>query len=100
MNRLEKLAGIKEDATSAPAPVAPAADAKVQGSINLKLFQKLDPNLNPANLSTTIGKVKSGTALNINDNKVLAELMTSLIKTSDDALLNQIFSNLKQIQAK
>jgi len=79
---------------------APAAPERVQGSINIKLFQQLDPNLNPSVLSTTIGKVRNGSALNMNDNKVLAELMTSMIKTSDDALLAKIFANLKQIQAK
>ena len=79
---------------------APAAPERVQGSINIKLFQQLDPNLNPSVLSTTIGKVRNGSALNMNDNKILAELMTSMIKTSDDALLAKIFSNLKQIQAK
>jgi hypothetical protein len=79
---------------------APATPERVQGSINIKLFQQLDPNLNPSVLSTTIGKVRNGSALNMNDNKVLAELMTSMIKTSDDALLAKIFANLKQIQAK
>jgi len=79
---------------------APATPERVQGSINIKLFQQLDPNLNPSVLSTTIGKVRNGSALNMNDNKVLAELMTSMIKTSDDALLVKIFANLKQIQAK
>jgi hypothetical protein len=75
------------------------APEKVQGSINLLLFKQLNPNINPTNLSTTVGKVKNGSALNMNDNKILAELMTSLIKTSDDTLLNKIFANLKQIQA-
>lgn len=93
MNRLQQLANINEID-------APAAPERVQGSINIKLFQQLDPNLNPSVLSTTIGKVRNGSALNMNDNKVLAELMTSMIKTSDDALLAKIFANLKQIQAK
>jgi hypothetical protein len=93
VNRLQQLANINEID-------APAAPERVQGSINIKLFQQLDPNLNPSVLSTTIGKVRNGSALNMNDNKVLAELMTSMIKTSDDALLAKIFANLKQIQAK
>ena len=96
MNRLQKLAGIDE----VEAPVAPAADTTVQGSINIKLFQQLDPSLTPASISTTVGKVKNGSALNMNDNKVLSGLMTSMIKTSDDNLLAKIFANLKQIQAK
>jgi hypothetical protein len=97
MNRLQELAGINE----IEAPIAPTtADAKVQGSINIKLFQQLDPSLTPASISTTVGKVKNGSALNMNDNKVLAGLMTSMIKTSDDGLLAKIFANLKQIQTK
>ena len=96
MNRLQELAGINE----IEAPAVPAANTTVQGSINIKLFQQLDPNLTPASLTTTIGKVKNGSALNMNDNKILSQLMTSLIKTPDDALLTKIFANLKQIQAK
>jgi hypothetical protein len=73
---------------------------KVQGIINLNLFKQLNPNINPSILSTAVTKVKNGTSLGMNDNKILAELMISLIRTSDDALLNKIFSNLKQIQSK
>jgi hypothetical protein len=73
---------------------------KVQGTINLNLFKQLNPNINPSALSTAVTKVKNGTSLGMNDNKILAELMASLIRTSDDALLNKIFSNLKQIQSK
>ena len=73
---------------------------KVQGTINLNLFKQLNPNINPSALSTAVTKVKNGTSLGMNDNKILAELMASLVRTSDDALLNKIFSNLKQIQSK
>lgn len=105
MNRLQQLAGLQKEAPNAPAaPAAPAANAqpeKVQGSINLKLFQSLNiPDFNPSSFSTTIGKVKSGGALNMNDNKILANTMAALIKTSDDALLGKIFANLKQMEAK
>ena len=93
---------IKEDATSAPtAPATGTQPAKVQGSINLKLFQGLNiPDFNPSTFATTIGKVKAGTTLSMIDNKILANTMTALIKTSDDALLGKIFANLKQIEAK
>ena len=89
-----------EEAITPTTPAAPTAPEKVQGSINLVLLKQLDPNLNPSSVSTTIGKVKNGSALNMNDNKILSGLMTSLIKTSDDVLLSKIFANLKQIQAK
>ena len=93
---------LKEDATSAPAaPSTGTQPGKVQGSINLKLFQGLNiPDFNISTFTTTIGKVKNGTALNVNDNKILANTMAALIKTSDDALLGKIFANLKQIEAK
>jgi len=73
---------------------------KVQGTVNLNLFKELDPNLNPSLITTAISKVKNGTSLGMTDNKTLAELMAALIKTSDDALLAKIFTNLKQIQSK
>jgi hypothetical protein len=103
MNRLQQLAGLNENVTNTPAaPAANTQPEKVQGSsINLKLFQGLNiPDFNPSTFTVAINKVKSGTTLNMNDNKILANTMVALIKTSDDALLNRIFSNLKQIQAK
>jgi len=104
MNRLQQLAGFKlEEAelpTPTPAATTPTTPSKVQGTINVKLFQQLDPNITPTSIATTVAKVKNGSVLNLNDNKVLAQLMTSLVKTSDDALLAKIFANLKQIQAK
>lgn len=95
MNRLQELAGLKEENGVEP------ADGKVQGSINIALFKSLNiPDFNPSTFSTTIGKVKSGTSLSTLDNKILANTMTALIKTSDDALLSKIFTNLKQVEAK
>ncbi len=95
MNRLQQLAGLNEEVTNDDQP------SKVQGSVNLKLFQKLNiPDFNPSMFATTIGKVKAGTTLSLNDSKILANIMIALIKTSDDTLLGQIFANLKQIEAK
>ena len=36
MNRLQKLAGLKEDATSAPAPVNAPSDVKALGNVQSK----------------------------------------------------------------
>jgi hypothetical protein len=36
----------------------------------------------------------------ITENKILADVMVAMIKSSDDGLLTQIFQNLKQIEAK
>ena len=43
--------------------------------------------------------VKQNKVLNTAANKILADIMTAMIKTSDDALLAKIFSNLKNIEA-
>jgi hypothetical protein len=102
MNRLQQLAGLINEATNAPTePATNTKPEKVQGSINLKLFQGLNiPDFNPSAFTTAINKVKAGTALNTTDNKILANTMAALVKTSDDALLSRIFANLKQIEAK
>jgi hypothetical protein len=97
MNRLQKLAGLKE---KEEVPSTSTQPDRVQGSFNFKLFQGLNiPEFNPSTFATTISKVKAGTGLNVADNKILANTMVALIKTEDDALLSKIFSNLKQIQA-
>ena len=92
--RFKQLAGIKE--------VAPTTNStQVQGQIKTELFKKLGvADFDPAKFSTTINLVKQGKTLNTAANKVLSDVMVAMIKTNDDALLNQIFSNLKQIEAK
>ncbi len=66
-----------------------------------KLFKKLGvADFDPAKFSTTINLVKQNKSLNTAANKILADVMIAMLKTSDDALLNQIFQNLKQIEAK
>ena len=92
--RFQQLAGIKE-VTATPEPT------QVQGQIKVELFKKLGvADFDPAKFSTTINLVKQGKPLNVAANKVLADIMVALIKTNDDALLTQIFTNLKQIEAK
>ena len=92
--RFKQLAGIKE--------VVPTTNpTQVQGQIKTELFKKLGvADFDPAKFSTTINLVKQGKTLNTAANKVLSDVMVAMIKTNDDALLNQIFSNLKQIEAK
>ena len=92
--RFQQLAGIKE-VTATPEPT------QVQGQIKVELFKKLGvANFDPAKFSTTINLVKQNKPLNVAANKVLADIMIAMVKTNDDALLNQIFTNLKQIEAK
>ena len=92
--RFQQLAGIKE-VTATPEPT------QVQGQIKVELFKKLGvADFDPAKFSTTINLVKQNKPLNTAANKVLADIMIAMVKTNDDALLNQIFTNLKQIEAK
>lgn len=63
-------------------------------------FKKLNiPGFDASKLTTTIMLVKQNKTLNPAANKVLADVMTAMIKTSDDTLLTKIFSNLKNIEA-
>ena len=92
--RFQQLAGIKE-VTATPEPT------QVQGQIKVEVFKKLGvADFDPAKFSTTINLVKQNKPLNTAANKVLADIMIAMVKTNDDALLNQIFTNLKQIEAK
>jgi len=83
------------------AEVATSQTGKVQGQIKSELFKKLGvADFDPGKFSTTINLVKQNKPLNTAANKILADVMVAMIKTSDDNLLNQIFTNLKQIEAK
>lgn len=76
-------------------------DPKLQGQIKIDLFKKLGvEGFDPSKFATTINLVKNNKTLNVAANKILADVMIAMIKTNDDNLLNQIFSNLKQIEAK
>ena len=78
-----------------------AKPEQVQGQIKGDLFKKLGvADFDPAKFSTTVNLVKQGKPLNMAANKILADVMVAMIKTNDDSLLNQIFANLKQIEAK
>jgi hypothetical protein len=74
---------------------------QVQGQVKTDLFKKLGvSDFDPTKFSTSVNLVKQGKPLNMAANKILADVMVAIIKTSDDSLLNQIFANLKQIEAK
>jgi FKBP-type peptidyl-prolyl cis-trans isomerase (trigger factor) len=76
---------------------APALKGDTSNLINN--FKKLNiPGFDPGKITTTIMLVKQNKVLNTAANKVLADIMTAMIKTSDDALLTKIFSNLKNIE--
>ena len=76
-------------------------EPKLQGQIKTELFKKLGvEGFDPSKFTTTINLVKSNKPLNLAANKILADTMIAMIKTNDDNLLTQIFSNLKQIEVK
>jgi hypothetical protein len=97
--QLRKL--IREIILSETEPTQPKTEpTQIQGQINIELFKKLKiEDFDPGNFSTTINLVKNNKSLNMAANKVLADTMVALIKTDDDTLLNQIFSNLKQVKS-
>jgi len=98
MKRSQLTKVIKEEVTKI---LQEKTQEKLQGSsINIELFKKLAPNVNPQFIASTINLVKQNKALNNTANKVLADLMVAMIKTSDDALLTKIFQNLKQMEIK
>ena len=93
----EEIAKLKQEATL-PANQPPQ---KIQGAtLNIELLKKLAPNITPTNIQGAITAIKTNRLLTPAHNKTLAELMTAMIKTSDDSLLGKIFQNLKQIEAK
>ena len=96
--QLRKL--IREIILSETEPTPPTNTKQLQGQLNIELFKKLKiEDFDPNKFSTTINLVKNNKSLNMAANKVLADTMVALIKTDDDALLNQIFSNLKQVKS-
>jgi hypothetical protein len=54
--------------------------------------------VDPAKFNTTYNLVKQGKTLNNAANKILADVMVSLIKSNDDTLLKKIFDQLKKIE--
>jgi len=98
MKKSQLIEIIKEEVNKM---IQEATQEKLQGSnINIELFKKLAPNVNPQFIASTISLVKQNKALNNAANKILADLMVAMIQTSDDALLTKIFQNLKQMEVK
>lgn len=92
---------IQEEIQNTLNEIEQPSPGKLKGAaLNLELFKQLAPNINPTNITNTINLVKQNKSLNNAANKVLADIMVSMIKTSDDALLTKIFQNLKQMEVK
>lgn len=76
---------------------------KIEGNISslISYLKKLEvPNLDPSKINTTISLVKQNKTLNPAANKILADIMISLIKSDDNMLLNNIFTSIRNIKTK
>jgi len=97
--QLRKL--IREIILSEIETTSPTNTKPLQGNINIELFKKLNiTDFDASKFSTTINLVKNNKSLNMAANKILADTMVALIKADDDSLLNQIFSNIKQVKSQ
>jgi hypothetical protein len=100
----EEIAKLKQEVTL-PANQSKATTnqppQKIQGAVlNIELLKRLSPDTNPTNIMGAITAVKTNKSLTPVQNKTLADLMISMIKTSDDSLLNKIFQNFKSMEVK
>jgi hypothetical protein len=73
-------------------------DGKVQGSINAQILKDL--GVDPSKFTTVLNLVKNNKNLNPAANKILADIFIKIIKSDDVALLNKLFSNIKQFKTK
>jgi len=90
---------IKEEIINVLKENTPAEKEKVQGSAD---FSKIASGLNIElkDLVGTINYVKQGANLNAKQNKILADLMINLIKTGNDALVQDFANQLKKLEVK
>lgn len=72
---------------------------KVEGSVNLAPIAKT-LGIDPSKLNTVITSVKKGDALNPAQNKILADLVTNLIKTENDKLIQDFAVQVKKFKIK
>ena len=55
--------------------------------------------IDPSKFSVTYNLIKQGKTLNNAANKILADVMVSLIKSNDDVLLKKLFDQLKKVDS-
>jgi hypothetical protein len=75
-----------------------STDGKLQGSLNNQILKDLGVDV--SKFTTVINLVKNNKVLNPAANKILADIFIQIIKSDDDALLNKLFSNIKQLKTK
>jgi len=78
-------------------------EEKIEGNTSnlISYIEQLEiPDLDPSKINTTISLVKQNKVLNNAANKILADIMIGLIKSDDNTLLNNIFTNIRNIKTK
>jgi len=63
-------------------------------------LKKLNVDIDPNKISTTLNLVKQDKTLNNAANKIMADIMIGLIKADDISVLTKIFQNIKNIKVK
>jgi hypothetical protein len=76
-----------------------APEGKLQGSINPQILKNLGIT-DVTQFTTVMNLVKNNKVLNPPANKILADIFIQIIKSDDDAELNKLFSNIKQLKTK
>jgi hypothetical protein len=73
-------------------------EEEIEGQATLTpLIKQL--GVDPAKFNMTFNLVKQNKPLNMTANKILADVMVALIKSNDDALLQKVFAQLKNIES-
>ena len=73
-------------------------EEEIEGQATLTpLIKQL--GVDPAKFNMTFNLVKQNKPLNMMANKILADVMVALIKSNDDALLQKVFAQLKNIES-
>ena len=73
-------------------------EEEIEGQATLTpLIKQL--GVDPVKFNMTFNLVKQNKPLNMIANKILADVMVALIKSNDDALLQKVFAQLKNIES-
>jgi hypothetical protein len=73
-------------------------EEEIEGQATLTPLMK-QLGVDPAKFNMTFNLVKQNKPLNTIANKILADVMVALIKSNDDALLQKVFAQLKNIES-
>jgi len=69
-----------------------------KGQLNTQAFKELGVQ-NVSYVQTILGKLKTGDPLSPKDNEILADVFLKMLANNNPALLQTIFTNIKQMTA-